>query len=110
MTQAETKHLSRTNDPETSSQSAAEAFRAHPDDRIAGHILGIMVDGLERTDEEIHEHYIEAIAPISDSRTRHGRKRLSDLNLLKEVGRKRLSTGGTGRVFRYQRNTEGGQG
>ncbi len=86
---------------ETSLYSGLEARARASDIRVAGAVRALMVDGVERTDEEIHAA-LENIAWRPD-RTRHGRKVLSDQGTLLEVGRKKLSTGGTGRIWKMNK-------
>ena len=93
--------LFRSTDPDTSGDAAFGAASKNPDGKCGLVVLGIMADGVDRTDDEIYLAYHDAlhIEPLSDSRLRHGRKYLIDTGQLFVVGRRRMSTGGIGRVY-----------
>jgi len=86
----------RTTDPPTShaNDNPERASRA------AGYVRGLMRDGAERTDEQIHAALKALGVNLSPQRVRGGRLGLSRDGWLIEVGTRPTEYGGTTRVWR----------
>lgn len=92
---ADSKHLARTTDPQTSKDAAAQAVARCCDQKSGEKVMTIFekYQGVCMLDEFLVAH-CKTIFGMTPSRVRAGRKWLADNNRIKLTGRKRRTTSG----------------